>query len=72
MKYVNWFELIIGGALIIVVGFIFVSFIPTLTTNGSYELRFIFACTLFISLIIWFCFVRLEALFKELLKQNFK
>lgn len=72
MKYVNWLELIIGWGLILVVGFIFVSFIPTLTTNGSYELRFIFACTLFISFIIWFCFIRLETIIRDLLGKNYK
>lgn len=72
MKYVNWPELIIGWGLILVVGFIFVSFIPSLSTNGSYELRFIFACTLFVSFIIWFCFVRLVAIFKESEKRSSK
>lgn len=72
MKYVNWLELIIGWGLILVVGFIFVSLIPTLSTNGSYELRFIFACTLFISFIIWFCFIRLESLLVESIIQNSK
>lgn len=65
MKNVNWLELVIGWALIVIIGFLFVSYIPSLNTNGSYELRFIFACTLFISFLLWYCFVRLTVIIKK-------
>lgn len=65
----NVLKLIFGWVFIVLFSFVFVSFIPTLTTNGSYELRFIFACTLFISGLIWFCFVKIQS---ELRRANQK
>jgi hypothetical protein len=65
MKNDNWLELIIGWGLIVIVGYLFVVYIPELIISGSYEQRFIFACTLFISFLLWFCFVRLTVIIKK-------
>lgn len=72
MKYINWLELIIGWGLIVIVGYLFVAYIPELIISGSYEQRFIFGCTLFVSFIIWFCFVRLVSIIKNLNGLNSK
>ncbi len=66
MKKDFWIELIIGWIVIVPIGFIFVSYVPTLTTNGSYELRFIFSCTLFCSFIVWYCTLRIQSMIRKL------
>lgn len=70
MKKSSWIELIFGWLGIAFFGFVFVSLVPTLSSNGSYELRFIFACSLLVTFIVWFCYIRIKTLIWEIKHNN--